>query len=87
MVLTDEKQVLSVAQQMMDDLRAAEAYDRVEVLASETVVLNMTCAFHRIELVRLGADGSELFRGNVRYVIAEVPAGRRITAVVVDGTP
>jgi hypothetical protein len=87
MVLTDEKQVLTVAQQMMEGLRAEAAYDHTKILASETVVLNKTCALHCIEVVRLRADGSELFRGNVRYVIAEVPAGRRITAVVVDGAP
>lgn len=86
MALVDEAQVVAAAHQMIDGVRA-EGYDRAEVLASETVVLNQTCALHRIEAVRLRADGSELFRGSVRYLIAELPAGRRITAVVAEGTP
>lgn len=85
-VLADETQVLAAASQMIDGVRAA-SYDRADLLASETTILNQTCASHRIEAVRHRADGSETYRGEVRYLITETTAGRRISAVVAVGSP
>jgi hypothetical protein len=81
-VLTDEAQVLAIAQQQVDGMRAAD-YDRSEVLAAETTVLNRTCATHRGRFSRLRADGSEISKIEATYVITDGPVGRRISAILV----
>ena len=85
-LLADEARVLAVSQQQVDDLRAA-GYDRSEELASETVVLNRSCATHRATFSRLRADGNEIARLEVTYLITDGPAGRRISAIVVHSAP
>ena len=80
--LTDEAQVLAMARQQVDGMRAA-GYDRTEVLGAETVVLNGSCARHRARFARLRADGSEISRLEATYLITDRPAGRRISALVV----
>lgn len=85
-VLADETRVLAVSQQQVADLRAV-GYDRSEELASETVVLNRSCATHRAQFSRLRADGTEIARLEATYVITEGPAGQRISAIIVHSAP
>ena len=80
--LTDEAQVLAMARQQVAGMRAA-AYDRTEELNAETIVLNGSCAAHRAQFARLRADGSEISRLEVTYLITDRPEGRRISALVV----
>ena len=56
--LVDEAQVAAAVQRQIDDLRAA-GYDRSEQLAADTVVLNCSCATHRVLLssARCRVDG------------------------------
>lgn len=81
MVLLDEAQVLGAAQQQIDGMRSA-GYDRSNELGGETTVLNRSCAIHRGRFSRLRADGTEIARLVVTYVITDGPAGRRISAIV-----
>lgn len=81
MVLTDEAQVLGMMREQIDAMREA-GFDRTEQLASETTVLNQTCALHRGRFSRLRADGTEIIRFAATYVITDGPAGRRISALV-----
>lgn len=81
-VLTDEDQVLALARQQADGMRAA-GYDRSEELAGETTVLNATCATHRGRFARVRADGSEISQVEATYVITDGAVGRRISAIVV----
>lgn len=80
--LADEEQVLAVARQQVEGMRA-EGYDRSDELAAETTVLNRSCAIHRGRIARLRADGSEISRVEISYLITDGPAGRRISALVV----
>lgn len=82
LVLADESQVRAAAQQQIDGLRAAD-YDRSEVLAAETTVLNQSCAMHHGSFARLRADGSELSRLDATYLITDTSAGRRISVIVI----
>lgn len=85
-VLTDEAQVLAIARQQMDGMRA-EGYDRSEQVTGETTVLNRTCATHRGHFARLRADGSEISQLEATYVITDGAAGRRISAIIVHSWP
>ena len=80
--LTDQAQVLAMARQQVDGMRLV-GYDRTEELDAETVVLNASCARHRARFARLRADGSEISRLEVTYLITDRPEGRRISALVV----
>ncbi|HEX4514185.1 MAG TPA: hypothetical protein VGH87_23385 [Polyangiaceae bacterium] len=80
--MTSEEQVLAVAKQQVDGMRAAQ-YDHSEVLESESVVVNATSAIHRGTFVRVRADGSEINRVRVTYVITESARGRRISGLLV----
>lgn len=82
MFVADEQQVLAVLGRQLDGMRA-EGYDRTEEIESETTVLNATCAVHRGRFARLRADGSEIARVELSYVITEGPAGPRISALIV----
>lgn len=86
MVLTDETQVLAAAKQQIDGMRSA-GYDRSDELAADTTIVNRTCALHRARFARLRADGTEIARLEATYLIAEVPAGRRISAIIIHSTP
>jgi len=81
-VLIEETQVLTVAQQQVDAMRTS-GYDRSDELASETVVLNNSCATHRVRISRRRVDGSEIAQIEVTYLITDGPAGRRISALIV----
>ena len=80
--LTGEGQVLAVARQQVDGMRAA-GYDRSEEMAGETTVLNATCAIHRARFARVRADGSEISQVEATYMITDRSAGRRISAIIV----
>ena len=81
-VLTGVDQVLGVAREQVDGMRAA-GYDRSEVLAGDTTVLNRTCALHRGRFARLRADGTEISQVDATYVITDGAVGRRISAIIV----
>jgi hypothetical protein len=84
--LVDEVQVAAAVQRQVDDLRAA-GYERSEQLTADTVVLNRTCAVHRVLLSRLRRDGSEIARLDVTYLITEAGESRRISALIVHSMP
>lgn len=80
--LTAEDQVVAVAQQQIDGMRAA-AYDRSELLGSEVTTLNATAALYRGEFSRRRADGDEVSRLTLTYLLTDGAVGRRISALVV----
>ena len=80
--LADGAEVLGFAEQQVDELRAA-GYDRSEELAAETEVLNRSCATRCALLSRLRADGTEIARLRVTYLITDAGRGPRISAIVV----
>jgi hypothetical protein len=79
--LTTEDQVVAAAQQQIDGVRAA-AYDHSDVLGSDVTVLNATSALFRGEFARRRADGDEISRLTVTYLLTEGSVGRRISALV-----
>jgi hypothetical protein len=81
-VLTDQNKVLAVVQQQVETIRSA-GFDRSDVLATETTVLNPFCATHRAVFARRRADGSEITHLEATYLITDQPVGRRITAIIV----
>jgi hypothetical protein len=83
--LVNGEQVAEAVQRQVDHLRADD-YDRSEQVTASTVVLNRTCATHRVLLSRLRRDGSEIARLEVTYLITEVAQGRRISAIVVHSS-
>jgi uncharacterized NTF2-like protein DUF6841 len=85
-ILTDEPQVLAFAEQQLTGMRST-AYDRSEELSAETTVLNRSCVLHRGEFARLRADGSEITRLEVTYLVADAGAGPRISALVLHSAP
>jgi hypothetical protein len=85
LALTTEDDVVESVGQQIERLRAA-GYDRTETLDSETTMLNATTALHRAYFSWLRADGSEIARMRLAYVITHGVSGRRISVLVV-GTP
>ena len=83
--LTSDDDVVGAVGQQIERLRAAD-YDRTETLDSETTMLNATTALHRAYFSWLRADGSEIARLRLAYVITHGVSGRRISALVV-GAP
>ena len=83
--LTSDDDVVGAVGQQIERLRAA-GYDRTETLESETTMLNATTALHRAYFSWLRADGSEIARMRLAYVITHGVSGRRISALVV-GAP
>jgi hypothetical protein len=80
--LTSEDQIIAVAKQQTDGMRAA-AYNHSDVLHSEVTVVNATSAVYRGEFSRVRADGDEINRLTVTYLVTDSPVGRRISALVV----
>jgi hypothetical protein len=78
--LTSDDQVVVAAQQQIDGMRAAD-YDHSDVLSSEVTVLNATCALYRGAFSRRCADGAEISRLTVTYLVTDGPVGRRISAL------
>jgi hypothetical protein len=56
---------------------------RSEVLSSEVTVLNSTSALYRGAFSRRRADGGQLNRVAVTYLVTDGPAGRRISVLAV----
>jgi hypothetical protein len=83
--LGSEDEVIGAVGQQIERLRVA-CYDRTETLDSETSMLNTTTALHRAHFSWLRADGSEIARMRLAYVITHGVNGHRISALVV-GTP
>jgi hypothetical protein len=79
--LASEDRVVAAAQQQIDGMRAA-AYDHSDVLGSEVTVLNATSALYRGEFSRRRADGGEIGRLTVTYLVTDGSVGRRISALV-----
>ena len=80
--LTSEDQVVAAVGQQIDGMRAA-GYDRSEVLSSEVTVLNSRSALYRGAFSRRRADGGEINRVAVTYLVTDGPAGRRIAVLAV----
>jgi hypothetical protein len=80
--LTSDDQVVAVAQQQIDGMQAAN-YDHSNVLNSDVTVLNAPSAIYRGEFSRVRADGVEISRLTVSYLVTDGPVGRRISALVV----
>jgi NTF2-like protein (DUF6841) len=83
--LASEDDVVGAVGQQIERLRGA-GYDRTETLDAETTMLNATTALHRAHFSWLRADGTEIARMRLAYVITHGDSGRRISALVV-GTP
>jgi hypothetical protein len=79
--LTTEDQVIAVAQQQIDRMRAG-AYDHSDVLRSDVTVLNAKSALYRGEFSRRRADGDEISRLTVTYLLTDGSVGRRISALL-----
>ena len=82
--LVSDEQVLAVIRDQMKGLEGS-GFHRIEVLESETTVLNAKSALHRGSFVRRGRDGGEIARLSCTYLLTVGPAGRRISALVVHG--
>jgi hypothetical protein len=80
--LTATEDVMGFARKQVDGMRAAN-YDHTETLDSEVTALNTTSALYRADFVRQRADGSEIGRLGVTYLITDGPAGLRISAVAI----
>jgi hypothetical protein len=85
LALTGEDEVVDAVRPQIERLQAA-GYDRTETLSSETTLLNATTALHWASFSWLRADGSEIARLRVTYVITHRVSGRRLSALVV-GAP
>jgi uncharacterized NTF2-like protein DUF6841 len=79
--LTTEDLVVAAAQQQMDGMRAAD-YNHSDVLGFEVTVLNATSALYKGEFSRRRADGNEIGRLTVTYLLTDGSVGRRIAALV-----
>jgi hypothetical protein len=82
--LTTEDEVLNAVRRQIEGMRAA-GYNRSETLSSEVVAINATSALHTAEFSRRRADGSEIGRLRVTYLITVCANGRRISALAVHG--
>lgn len=80
--LTSEDQVVGVAEQQIEGMRAA-SYDHSDVLDSDVSVLNATSAIYRGEFSRVRGDGVEISRLKVSYLVTDGPVGRRISVLAV----
>jgi hypothetical protein len=83
LALTREDEVVDAVGQQIERLRAAN-YDRTETLDSETTVLNVTTTLHRADFSWLRADGTEIARPRVTYVVIEGASGRRMSVLAVS---
>jgi hypothetical protein len=82
--LANEEQVLAVIGHQMEGLKSS-GFHRIEILESETTVLNAKTALHRGNFVRRGRDDSEIARLACTFLLTDGADGRRISALVVHG--
>jgi hypothetical protein len=80
--LTTPQDVMGFACQQVEGMRAA-SYDHTETIDSEITALNATSARYRAAFARRRADGSEIGRLGVTYLITDGPTGLRISAVAI----
>jgi hypothetical protein len=78
--LTNEDQVIAMATQQIDGMRAA-AYDHSDVLGFEVTVLNTTSALCRGTFSRRRVDGSEISQLTATYLLTDGSVGPRISAL------
>lgn len=83
--LTTGDEVVSMAQQQVDGMRAAD-YDHSDVLDLEISPLNAAAALCRGTFSRRRRDGSEIGRLSATYLVTGASDGRRISALVVHGS-
>lgn len=85
--LTTETQIRAAVQRQIGDLRVA-GYDRSQELAAgEPSILNGSCAVYTTAFSRHRADGSEINRVKVTYLITEGASGHRFSAIVIHAQP
>jgi hypothetical protein len=80
--LTTPEDVMGFARQQVGGMRAAN-YHHTETLDSEVTALNATSALYRADFARQSADGSEIGRLGVTYLIIDGSAGLRISAAAI----
>ena len=78
--LTTREDVIGFARQQVDGMRATD-YDHTETIESEVTVLNLTSVLYRAEFARQRANGREIGRLGVTYLITDGSEGLRISAV------
>ncbi len=83
--LASDAEVIAVAQQQIDGVRAAR-YDHSDVLSSEVTMINATSALFQGAFSRLRADGSEISQLTVTYLVTEGSVGRRISAIALHSS-
>ena len=81
-LLTSADEVMGFAGQQVQGMRAS-GYDRTEASDAEFLPLNATSGLYRVELERQRADGSEIGRLGVTYLITDGPAGLRASALAI----
>jgi hypothetical protein len=82
LALTTEDDVLDAVGRQVEGLRAS-AYDRSELLSLDVLEINATTTLHTADVSRRRADGTEIGRVRVTYLITAGPKGRRISALAV----
>jgi hypothetical protein len=80
--LTSDDELLDALRRQMDGMRA-DGYDRSEMLSSDFVPINRTSVLHIAEFSRRRADGTEIGRVRITYLITAGAAGRRISALLI----
>jgi hypothetical protein len=80
--LTVADDVVGFARQQVEGMRAA-SYHHTETIESEVTTLNTTSVLYRANFARRRADGGEIGRLGVTYLITHGPAGLRISAVAI----
>lgn len=83
--LTGAEDVTGFARQQVDGMRAA-SYDHTETIDYEVTTLNATGALYRGDFARQRADGSEIGRLGVTYLITDGPVGLRISALAIHAS-
>src|SRR5882762_9283559 len=68
--LSATEDVMGFARQQVERMRAAD-YDHTETLDSEVTTLNATSALYRADFARQRADGTEIGRLAVTYLITD----------------
>jgi hypothetical protein len=74
-------EVTGWVQSQVDGMRAAE-YDRTEVLGQEVVAVNANTALYRGTFSRQRANGGEINRLTVSYVVTGASDSRRISVLM-----
>jgi len=80
--LRTRDEVAAWLRKQVDGMLAAQ-YDHSETLSSDTAKLNHNSAMHRATFSRQRADGREIDRLTVTYVVTHGPGGFHISALVV----